>query len=345
MKEEMNNEELRVNSTERKRSEGITLIALVITIILLLILAVVSIQIITNQGIITHAETAGTTYTEEQEKELIGIGYSNYQLEKYVQVETTDDFESLQTYFLGENKQGIILDTLVDEKQTEENGGYITFTNGLVITEDSMSENEERGEYYFTFHQNGYIYRLTYDENGMSKNLEILGKEPTLAVEGAEVTGSASEAWDVVFTGSGNTYIVLENGKIISSRWWKLTDEERTEIQAVENTSPKQGFIALNKGNAGVMYSGLDGEEVAQVIMMDIVDKGAYWCFLNDQAVTEVKSHGAGEIQKYQWYRSAHGSDYNFIEYNGESPISMSDFTEEQIYSQSYLQKIIDSFS
>lgn len=82
MKKVMNSEELRENGTERKRSEGITLIALIITIIILIILAMVSVKIITDSNIIHHAENATKTYSVEQEKELIALGYSNYKMDK-----------------------------------------------------------------------------------------------------------------------------------------------------------------------------------------------------------------------------------------------------------------------
>ena len=52
-----------------KNKEGITLIALVITIIVLLILAIVTIRIVVNQNIINHANNAVTAYNEAQNNE------------------------------------------------------------------------------------------------------------------------------------------------------------------------------------------------------------------------------------------------------------------------------------
>lgn len=57
-----------------KRNKGITLIALIITIIVLLILAMVSIKLVLDGGIITHAQNATKSYTIEEEKELIALG-------------------------------------------------------------------------------------------------------------------------------------------------------------------------------------------------------------------------------------------------------------------------------
>ena len=63
-----------------KNNKGITLVALVITIIVLLILAMVSIKIAIDGGLITKASKATDTHTIAAEKEAIGLGYSEYQM-------------------------------------------------------------------------------------------------------------------------------------------------------------------------------------------------------------------------------------------------------------------------
>ena len=63
-----------------KKQEGITLVALVITIIVLLILAMVSIRIVMDGGLITRASKATDTHTIEAEKEAITTGYAAYQM-------------------------------------------------------------------------------------------------------------------------------------------------------------------------------------------------------------------------------------------------------------------------
>ena len=64
----------------KNTQNGITLIALVITIIVLLILAMVSIKIVVDGGLITKASKATDTHTIGAEKEAIGLGYSEYQM-------------------------------------------------------------------------------------------------------------------------------------------------------------------------------------------------------------------------------------------------------------------------
>ena len=66
---------------KRNTQRGITLVALVITIIVLLILAMVSIKIAIDGGLITKASKATDTHTIGAEKEAIAIGYSEYQID------------------------------------------------------------------------------------------------------------------------------------------------------------------------------------------------------------------------------------------------------------------------
>ena len=64
-----------------KNNKGITLVALVITIIVLLILAMVSIRIVMDGGLITKSKDATAQHTIGEEKEAITTGYAAYQIE------------------------------------------------------------------------------------------------------------------------------------------------------------------------------------------------------------------------------------------------------------------------
>lgn len=112
-----------------RKQRGITLIALIITIIILLILAAVSVQIITNQGIIKHAENATECYTTEQEKELIGLAYSDYKMSKM----NNSDYTMQKA--LDNEQAGAMADG------NEANGWTITFNasdNKYTLTKDGI---------------------------------------------------------------------------------------------------------------------------------------------------------------------------------------------------------------
>ena len=66
-----------------KNKNGITLVALIITIIVLLILAMVSISLVMNGGIIDKSKYAVDKYSEEEIAEQLKLAYSEYQMSQY----------------------------------------------------------------------------------------------------------------------------------------------------------------------------------------------------------------------------------------------------------------------
>ena len=65
----------------KKTTKGITMIALIITILVLLVLATVTIRIMINNGIIGTSRRGAEDYIVGQEKEAIHTGFQNYQQE------------------------------------------------------------------------------------------------------------------------------------------------------------------------------------------------------------------------------------------------------------------------
>ena len=62
-----------------KEEKGITLVALIITIVVLLILAAVAIASITNDGVLSYAENATTQYNQAVKNEQDTLqGYIDY---------------------------------------------------------------------------------------------------------------------------------------------------------------------------------------------------------------------------------------------------------------------------
>ena len=73
-----------------KKQKGITLVALVITIIVLLILAMVSINIVMNQGIMTKSKDAADKYNQKAEEEQGELTFFERLFGKYNGEETTE---------------------------------------------------------------------------------------------------------------------------------------------------------------------------------------------------------------------------------------------------------------
>ena len=113
---------------ELKSRNGITLIALIITIIILLILAMVTINILINQGIIGHANNAVRGYEVAEEKEQISLAYQNYKMDQLNNKDATFDMTQEDA-------------TVVPDEEVH--GWYITFNktkHNYTLTEDGTVE-------------------------------------------------------------------------------------------------------------------------------------------------------------------------------------------------------------
>lgn len=88
-----------------KKDKGITLVALIITIIVLLILAGVTISLmIGNNGIINHAKNAGTTYKEASVREKLQLKILNLQTNILENEKRTAVLEDLEGFVLEDSK-------------------------------------------------------------------------------------------------------------------------------------------------------------------------------------------------------------------------------------------------
>ena len=80
-----------------KNNNGITVVALVITIIIMLILAGVTVKIATGGGIIDKTKNASDEFEIEQEKEKVKSGYLSYKTAKMVDNDARLSVEDAQT--------------------------------------------------------------------------------------------------------------------------------------------------------------------------------------------------------------------------------------------------------
>ena len=179
-----------------KNKKGITLIALIITIIVLLILAMVSINIAMNQGLIIQTKTATETYQAGTEKEIIGIAYNEYKIkendELYIEdaiVKGNDIIGWEITFNQTQNKYFLSPDGLIGEKIsfetwdgtsrerpniTEDNNWHIENGSQLKYLADFVNDKltqEEKGELEITsetiiYLENNIDLGAEFDDNG-----------------------------------------------------------------------------------------------------------------------------------------------------------------------------------
>ena len=99
-----------------KKQKGITLVALIITIIILLILAGISIQLLTNQGLFEKTTISTEKYAEKSAMEKLQLKLDNLVIEKNI-----DNNYNSETYLTNKlEEQGFIVNdniVIVDRYQ------------------------------------------------------------------------------------------------------------------------------------------------------------------------------------------------------------------------------------
>ena len=113
-----------------KDEKGITLVALVITIIVLLILATVSINLIINNGILDKAKLAVDKYSEGEELEQIKLAVASARLKG--------------NGFLDTDNLNSELHERIDENENAEKIGNDYYYKGFVISEDGNVEKYDK---------------------------------------------------------------------------------------------------------------------------------------------------------------------------------------------------------
>ena len=129
-----------------KKQKGITLVALVITIIVLLILAMVSIKIAIDGGLTQKAKDAVNTHNVSSDKETIGLAYSTYQIAKiqdkdYTMQEALDEQKANATATDIENGWLITFEGKEDSPYTlKKDGTIIKGEEQVELLEDSLAK-------------------------------------------------------------------------------------------------------------------------------------------------------------------------------------------------------------
>ena len=216
--------------SKNKKQEGITLIALVITIIVLLILAGVSIAMLTGEnGILTQAQKAGEQTDIGEEKENISLAYNGAKAENNGGDVDADDLNRNFGYN--------------DTDATAEGSNPITVTF-----------KESRRQY--TIDENGVISGPT--EANIIASIRIEGEksevEPPLpSKDFKHIEGTVDDGYVIEDT-NGNQFVwvpVDKNQKI------KVNVTSKEEITSITLTDP-YGDTILTESDKGTTYTNND---------------------------------------------------------------------------------------
>ena len=177
---------MREKQTNLKSNKAITIIALVITIIVLLILAGVTIQTLTgNNGLLTKAKYAVDKNTDGEIEEQIKLAYSEFQMNNFFR--TSENLEN----FIKNKLENFYPEAIIN-------------CSGKNLIEISVEKNSNKYEYF-----------LNNDGNVVNKNnVEII--DFTLTNENYEMAGIKREGDIIIpdfFVNNGTYYKIISIGE------------------------------------------------------------------------------------------------------------------------------------
>ena len=240
------------NSKENKRCKGITLIALVVTSVVLLILAGVSISMLTgNNGIITQAQNAKKETEEAEEKEKIqlavldAISKNDDLTEENLQKEIDDEFGSGETkvYENGDEDFSVIFQNKDSNYRIED---------GEVTKIDIAFKIKNKGDLQeFMEEVNGgnsfkdqYVYLL--------ENIDLKNEE--WGVIGSYIDDSTNKPFEGIFEGNNKTISNIninksgeENIGLFSYNLGTIRDL-KIEGGSITGLQRVGGIVSINKG-------------------------------------------------------------------------------------------------
>ena len=252
-----------------RKEKGITLIALVITIIVLLILAGVVIATLTgNNGILTKARTAQTTNDEEKAKEQIKIavmgsygddGKLNYEdLKKNLEQIGIKDLPNEASYPLEVTLEGVIAEIDENGKVNFTTSGGYTQTGDTITSPDGKTiKVGDYVDYDPTLGANtgDLTYTSKTDKTGADSNQEF----------NATTYKSAGYGWRVLGVKNGKIRLISE--EFIGPGTY--TDSSRTYYNLKGQKGYINGIEELNK-ISGIFGHGKGAEKATSITVEDI---------------------------------------------------------------------------
>ena len=223
---------------QKNYEKGITLIALVITIIVLLILAGVTLRIVMNGGIINKSQTAVNKYTEESAREKLSVAVLSYKMGTLTGEAGEDDGKKTFKQYV-EEIGGELKETTDTTYKVRLDGydfiikrdNYEITSNGQTTGETEQPETPEVKKYTVTINKGTGIESVT-----ASQQVEE-GK--SLGIEATVASGYIFSKWNIT-NGTGT----IEN-----------------EDRAITKITPTGDIII----EATAVFSNINGNENAKV--------------------------------------------------------------------------------
>ena len=289
---------------EKRNTNGITLIALVITIIVLLILAAVTINALSgDNGILRRATEASKQNTIAQEKEAIGVAYSSCL--------SDDNIGGVTSSQLQEELQKIIKNVEVSESGTDlsilftdTSHRYTLGKSGQIEKEVDLTPEEA----------NRIVQILSVDTT--NKNAIVLTADNT--VKYVEIGDLKEKELSKVEIKSSDTEKIVSKKGIRKSFENCFVDNDGKVYTWGENYDGELGNGKTDSTIVPICISDIEGNELKGKNIVDIVKSGFFKVALDDN----------GKV--YTWGSNVGGQLGNGTENDSSVPICISD-TENSV--------------
>ena len=232
-----------------KKQKGITLVALVVTIVILLILSGISLNIVLgNNGIITKAQEAKIANNHSTVYEAMQLQYDNYYTESTTGENDADFITDLKNKSILDENMDVNVKTLVGKKLSTGNGSNL---KDVYVVEQDETDGS---------------YRLKYYGNNESedKDLGIIGYEK----EGADEPSDPSifefepENGDITLKGTISGYYTQKESE---------SNENVTHLKKIVVPRTIDGVKVTNIGNVGT-YMGFSSAYVEEIVLPNSVE-------------------------------------------------------------------------
>lgn len=250
-----------VRFQKTKKEKGITLIALVITIVVLLILAGVSISMLAGEnGIITQAQESELQTEIGKEKEELNLAVSSVKSNKIINNDTSPITDrELNQEFNNNNTKATAIQQGEDtiEVTFESGRKYIVNSDGS-FNEQNVAEQPEKGEKNIFSRKNGKVDIVFLE--GTSYNISSEPNEPNLSEEMVPVKFSDTDnAWIVCSKDDSEWYEYVakeENGDNNASKWANVMLRENLKVEGISNAqdSSLESMIGKKVTQEGSMF-------------------------------------------------------------------------------------------
>ena len=220
--------------TKFKENKGITLIALVVTIVVLLILVGASINaLVGNNGIITQTERALIESNHSNVLEMMGLEITTYSIDNAIENSAFDVLTLLQEEGKIDENNVVNVKNLVNQE--------LSTGNGTGKSDVYIIEKNDNNEYELVYYDKEQTPRklgslMQSDEKDKSADLEIFG-----------ITEEGVVSINADYYGEGGGGCWIETGKIWNDNWTMKELTIPSVINGIEVKKIEDGFLTDNK--------------------------------------------------------------------------------------------------